>query len=722
MPADPNSPTVVFLRALHNLQPTEAQLAALDPAWAELVRAAVGATPVNRRAAVVLIKAGRHDPDQLLAVLRGQTAAENRPWPDPTPFGTAHLPTFPDRALPPWLGNYVRAESRATQTPVDLAAMLALAVLSSALAGPIVLNPWGDWIEPLNLFTLVVLPPGHRKSAIFNAVTAPLHQFEAEAARSAAPLIALASRRQHAAEQALLRAQDAAALCPVDDPRRPQLLAEVDRRLEALAAAEAPVAPRLIADDCSPERLAMLLAEHGGRLAILSPEGGIFDLIAGRYSSTGAPNLDHVLKGHAGDPIVVDRVGRPGEIVLRPALTIGLAVQPEVLRSLLARPGFHGRGLLARVLYAVPIAALGRRGVDLEGVDHTIRADYHHHVRALLALTHPDHPSHEHPDPERDAGRQHLTSSQAERACFLPLSSRAERACPPFLSSRPERACERSRGISRSAAAQHEAPPGPSRRDSNPGTPLGTTGTPVPRYPVALPHRPAPITHHPAHVLPFDPFAADRLREFAEAVEPRLAPPRPDGPGGDLDPIVDWASKLVGATARIAGLLHLASLPQLDELDPAFTPGLPLSIAMGRGAGGRGDTGAMGIEGPHGRAAPRVPCWDEEVGLPAVESAILIAEYLIEHAKAAYAAMGLDPTVANVPALLAWVRRTGRASFTRRDARRSLLPRLRSDADLDDALDQLEQHGYVRLATPPSSPRGGRPSPTYHVHPSLVRR
>lgn len=46
----------------------------------------------------------------------------------------------------------------------------------------------------------------------------------------------------------------------------------------------------------------MLLHEHGDRLAILSPEGGIFDLIAGRYSSTGAPNLDHFLKGHAGDP------------------------------------------------------------------------------------------------------------------------------------------------------------------------------------------------------------------------------------------------------------------------------------------------------------------------------------------------------------------------------------------------------------------------------------
>src|SRR6185436_20638412 len=111
------------------------------------------------------------------------------------------------------------------------------------------------------------------------------------------------------------------------------------------------------------------------------------------------------------------------------------------------------------------------------------------------------------------------------------------------------------------------------------------------------------------------------LRQFAESIEPRLAP------GEDLDPIVDWASKLVGATARIAGLLHLAAL-DLDTPSPAHV-------------------GAQFI-------AP--------VNEIAVESAILIAGYLIEHAKAAYAIMGLDPTAATVPTLLAWIGRTGRAS------------------------------------------------------------
>ena len=48
-----------------------------------------------------------------------------------------------------------------------------------------------------------------------------------------------------------------------------------------------PAMPRLVADDVTSEAAASLLAEQGGRLAVLSAEGGIFTTLAGRYS--GAP-------------------------------------------------------------------------------------------------------------------------------------------------------------------------------------------------------------------------------------------------------------------------------------------------------------------------------------------------------------------------------------------------------------------------------------------------
>ena len=582
MSVDPNAPSAIFVHALVGELPTVDQLQCLDPRWTEPVRAALDATPEDRRAALLLAKSGVADVDRLVAVLRGNPAPPDRPWPDPVPFDGPVLPSFPCEVLPDWLGSFVRAEARATQTPPDLAGLLSLAVLASTLAGRILVRPWGDWLEPLNLFCMVVLPPGHRKSAVFASVTQPLQQFEADATTATAPHIARARRARHAAQQALTRAQDAAALAP--DDRRPELLALVEHRADELAAVEVPVLPRLIADDCSPERLAMLLHEQGGRFAILSPEGGIFDLIAGRYSTTGAPNLDHYLKGHAGDPIVVDRVGRPGEIIPRPALTIGLTVQPEVLRGLIVRPGFLGRGLLARFLYAVPNAILGCRDVDAQPVPDSLRTDYHHRIRALLTLTHPD------------------------------LLSRS-----------------------------------------------------------SLPQNPAPKTQNPALVLPFSEPAAVRLRDFARAVEPRLAP------DGDLDPLVDWASKLVGAVARIAALLHLASLD------------LPL---------------------PHN---------PPPITQDPVDAAVILADYLIAHAHAAYAAMGADPTIAHLPVLLAWLRRSGLQMFSRRDAQRAVGPRLRSAADLDVALAELERHGYIRSKCVDRAAFGRPRGPAYDVHPSLLR-
>ena len=110
-----------------------------------------------------------------------------------------------------------------------------------------------------------------------------------------------------------------------------------------------PTMPRILADDTTPEALSTVMAAQDGRLAVISAEGGIFDIIGGRYSRM--PNFDIYLKAHAGDEIRVDRVGRKPEHIEHPALTLALAVQPAVLRTIADREGFRGRGLLARFLF-----------------------------------------------------------------------------------------------------------------------------------------------------------------------------------------------------------------------------------------------------------------------------------------------------------------------------------------------------------------------------------
>ncbi len=82
-----------------------------------------------------------------------------------------------------------------------------------------------------------------------------------------------------------------------------------------------PARPQLVADDITPEALASLLVDQGGRMSVISAEGGIFDIIAGRYSGT--PNLEVFLKGHAGDMLRVNRQGRDPQHIEAPALTHG---------------------------------------------------------------------------------------------------------------------------------------------------------------------------------------------------------------------------------------------------------------------------------------------------------------------------------------------------------------------------------------------------------------
>ena len=147
---------------------------------------------------------------------------------------------------------------------------------------------------------------------------------------------------------------------------------------------EVPALPRFIVDDATPERLVGLMAAQGGRIAALSPEGDTLESLVGRYSDT--VNLSAVLKAHAGDNIRVDRIGRASEYIERAALTLGLTVQPAFLQGIATKPGFRGRGLLARFLYSWPQSPLGHRDVDAPPVPEAIRAAYQRGVLALLEL------------------------------------------------------------------------------------------------------------------------------------------------------------------------------------------------------------------------------------------------------------------------------------------------------------------------------------------------
>jgi hypothetical protein len=159
------------------------------------------------------------------------------------------------------------------------------------------------------------------------------------------------------------------------------------REIEKLEAdlPEIPPHPRLWTQDVTPEKMAAMMAEQGERLAVFSDEGGIFDILAGRYSN-GTPNLDLFLQGHAGSAVRVDRKSGPPVILQHPLLTVGISPQPDVLQALKDKPGFRGRGVLARFLYGLPASPLGYRSLTPEPVPPEVEKAYQRGIHALLSL------------------------------------------------------------------------------------------------------------------------------------------------------------------------------------------------------------------------------------------------------------------------------------------------------------------------------------------------
>lgn len=293
------------------------------------------------------------------------------PWSEPIPLVDAtSLPPFPLDTLPAWIAEHAESVAGELQVPVDLPATLGLAAVSLLASGRIELNVRSTWREQLNLYLVVAMPPGAGKSPAFRQMLGPIETWEAELNDRSARDIALAEQQHRMLDKAMKKAEEKGDM------------AEAGQLLLELTALNVPKPPRLAADDATPEALVQLLADQNGRMALLSTEGGVFDLMTGRYSDKA--NLDVYLQAWAGDTIRIDRIGRGSLVIRNPHLTIGLTVQPSVLARLTDHPELAGRGLTARFMYSLPLDNVGRRNlIDAPPADPIVANNYEKHLLAL---------------------------------------------------------------------------------------------------------------------------------------------------------------------------------------------------------------------------------------------------------------------------------------------------------------------------------------------------
>ena len=304
-------------------------------------------------------------------------------WDTPIPFDEFNLPIFPVDTLPAALRDYVLAVAETTQTSADLAAVASLAILSICLQGKF--RIWGkpDWSEPLNTYCVIILPPAERKSAVISLMTTPVEEYEKEVNNAMDARIIESQMQKSVLEKERRMLEDKVS------KGKAQAEELTDKAKEISAFKE--VQPlKLFVDDVTAEKLASVLAENHSRAAIVSAEGGIFDILSGIYTKN--VNIDVFLKGHSGDTIRVDRIGRASESIIRPTLTILLAVQPEVLNGLMSNGTFRGRGLTARFLYSMPKSFLGIRSFHTKSIEVSVKEEYTKLISTLLELENREDP------------------------------------------------------------------------------------------------------------------------------------------------------------------------------------------------------------------------------------------------------------------------------------------------------------------------------------------
>ena len=166
------------------------------------------------------------------------------------------------------------------------------------------------------------------------------------------------------------------------------------------------------------------------------------------------------------------------------------------------------------------------------------------------------------------------------------------------------------------------------------------------------------------------------IRDFERYLEPQLAE------GAELWFLAGWGGKAAGGAVRLATIMHLA-----DSVGCDVNVLPPVSVDVARRA------------------------------------VRLVRDYMIPHAKAAFAIIGANIRINRARKVVRWLQLSRRQFVSVRDVNQALKGTIKTVDELHPVLDLLEEHGYIRPATMPE--RGGRGrsrSPMYEVNPEIWRR
>src|SRR5262249_35069436 len=110
----------------------------------------------------------------------------------------------------------------------------------------------------------------------------------------------------------------------------------------------------------------------------------------------------------------------------------------------------------------------------------------------------------------------------------------------------------------------------------------------------------------------------------------------------------------------------------------------------------------------------------DDVDGESVLRAAKLVDYFKSQARKVHGVLASDPAVYGAGKVLTWLKQSGLAEFSKRDAHHALESTFSKSADLDGPLGLLTEKGWVRAKRAEKKTEPGRPpSPVYEVSPYL---
>lgn len=306
------------------------------------------------------------------------------------PLYENELSLFPANSLPPSLGLYSKQIEESLQVVNEMVSPVLLGTVSMCIQGNYWISPKQDWKEPLNLYTMTVNKPSEKKTPVFKEILSPIYEYVDRVNKERQPQIT-----EYQIKKKILTGKIESGLKSlsgrgtkgtkgtkdiIETISADEIIALQNELTELEENTVKPVT--LLADDVTTEALVKLMTENNEKMAIASAEGGIFGMLAGRYSTQ--PNLDIFLKGYSGEAYTSHRVSGRVEVLREPLITLILMVQPTVLMEALNNKEFRERGLMARFLYSMPGSKVGKRRYRTMPIDEKTRKEFHDLIDELL--------------------------------------------------------------------------------------------------------------------------------------------------------------------------------------------------------------------------------------------------------------------------------------------------------------------------------------------------